>query len=36
VCELALLVVPYFIPNVIVMAVVGVAMGALPWIVRES
>src|SRR5436305_678060 len=33
---LGLLVVPYFIPNVIVMAVVGVAMGALPWIVRES
>jgi hypothetical protein len=30
------MVAPYFIPNVIVMAVVGVVMGALPWIVRES
>jgi len=29
-------VVRYFIPNVIVMAVLGFAMAALPWIVRES
>jgi hypothetical protein len=33
---LGLLIVPYFIPNVIAMTVVGLVMGALPWIVRES
>ena len=33
---LGLLVVPYFIPNVIVMAVVGVVMAGLPWVVREA
>src|SRR5439155_19215668 len=33
---LGLMIVPYFIPNVILMAVVSCAMTALPWIVRES
>ena len=33
---LGLLVVPYFIPNVIVMSVVGCVMAGLPWVVRES
>ena len=33
---LGLMVVPYFIPNVILMAVVSCAMTALPWVVRES
>jgi hypothetical protein len=33
---LGLLVVPYFIPNVIVMAAVGCVMAGLPWVVRES
>ena len=32
---LGLLVVPYFIPNVIVMAVVGCLMMGAPWVVRE-
>jgi len=31
-----LMVVPYFIPNVILMAVVSCAMTALPWFVREG
>lgn len=33
---LGLMVVPYFIPNVLVMAAASCAMTALPWIVRES
>jgi hypothetical protein len=33
---LGLIVVPYFIPNVIVMAVVGCVMAGLPWVVREN
>jgi hypothetical protein len=33
---LGLMVVPYFIPNVMVMAAAGCAMAALPWIIRES
>jgi hypothetical protein len=33
---LGLMVVPYFIPNVILMAVASCAITALPWFVRES
>ena len=33
---LGLMVVPYFIPNVLLMAAVSCAMTALPWFVRES
>jgi len=33
---LGLMIVPYFIPNVIAMTAACLAMGALPWIVRES
>jgi hypothetical protein len=36
VAGLGLIVVPYFIPNVIAMAVVCVAMAVLPWIIREG
>jgi hypothetical protein len=36
VAGLGLIVVPYFIPNVIAMAVVSIAMAALPWIIREG
>src|SRR5437870_612230 len=34
--ELVMLVVAYFIPHVIAMTAACLAMGALPWIVRES
>jgi len=33
---LGLMVVPYFIPNVIAMAAVSCAVTALPWFIRES
>jgi len=33
---LGLMIVPYFIPNVIAMAAVSCVMAALPWIIRES
>ena len=33
---LGLMVVPYFIPNVLLMAAASCAITALPWIVRES
>ena len=33
---LGLMVVPYFIPNVLLMAAASCAITALPWILRES